>query len=208
MSAAPRNARSGQRGIALITSLLLLIIITLLALSMFRSFGTQEKITGNLREKDRALHAATSAQEFGEWWLLQGNNAAIGATPCAGQATPWNGNLQQGQICSNTLDLGLGLTITTVPWVIAGPGGGVLGTTYQPPQMIIGGLAAGTAGTSDNPAYFGLPTYYIADVGPAADGQGEAYRIDAFGYGTSQSTVAVVESTYEVSQGVVNRSGL
>src|SRR5262250_2857874 len=91
-----------QRGIALITSLLLLIIITLLAVSMFRSLGTQEKIAGNLREKDRALHAAESAQEYGEWWLLQGNNAAIGAVPCT--AGLLNGTLNQGQICSNWLD--------------------------------------------------------------------------------------------------------
>jgi len=39
-------------GVALISSLLLLLIITILALSMFRSFGTQERIAGNLREKD------------------------------------------------------------------------------------------------------------------------------------------------------------
>ena len=204
MSNAGRTARSGQRGIALITSLLLLMMITLLALSMFRSFGTQEKITGNLREKDRALHAAESAQEFGEWWLTQGGNAAIGSSPCV-PGVLWNGTLGQGQICSNTLDQGLGVTITSVPWVTAGPGAGVVGTTYQPTGMIIGGPLAGPV---DNPAYFGLPTFYIADLGLAADGQGEAYRIDAFGYGSSQTTVAVVESTYEVSQGVVNRSGL
>lgn len=201
MSTASRTARTGQRGIALITSLLLLIIITLLALSMFRSFGTQEKITGNLREKDRALHAAESAQEYGEWWLLQGNNSAIGSSPCVGGVL-WNGTLGQGQICSNKLDTNPGITITTVPWVT---GGGPIGTTYQPTGMIIGGPLSGPV---DNPAYFAVPTFYIADLGPAFDGQGEAYRIDAFGYGSSQTTVAVVESTYEVSQGVVNRSGL
>jgi len=60
-----------ERGIALVTSLLLLLIITILALSMFRSFGSLEKIAGNLREKDRALHAAESAQQYAEWWLTQ-----------------------------------------------------------------------------------------------------------------------------------------
>ena len=202
MSHATRT--SHERGMALITSLLLLIIITLLALSMFRSYGTQEKIAGNLREKDRALHAAESAQEYGEWWLLQGNNAAIGAVPCT--AGLLNGTLLQGQICNNPLDTGLGLTITNIPWVTAGPGGGAIGVTYQPQTMAIASL--GQAGTAGNPAYFSLPTFYIADLGPAFDGQGEAYRVDAFGYGSSQTTVAVVESTYEVSQGVVNRSGL
>jgi type IV pilus assembly protein PilX len=45
-------------------------------------------------------------------------------------------------------------------------------------------------------------------MGVAADGAGEAYQIDAYGYGGSATTVAVVESTYEVQQGVVNRGGL
>ena len=45
-----RSAQARQRGVALVTSLLLLVIITILALSMFRSFGTQEKIAGNLEK--------------------------------------------------------------------------------------------------------------------------------------------------------------
>ena len=69
---------------ALVTSILLLLIITILALSMFRSFGTQERIAGNLREKERALHAADSAQQYAEWWLLQSNNTAAGAIACTG----------------------------------------------------------------------------------------------------------------------------
>jgi len=205
MSPTFHPARS-ERGMALITSLLLLIIITLLAVSMFRSFGTQEKIAGNLREKDRALHAAESAQGYGEWWLLQGNNAVIPAVPCVAGLLNANATANVGQICSNPLDTGLGLTVTNVPWVIPGPGGGPVGVTYQPQTMALTSL--GQAGTAGNPAYFSVPTFYIADLGPAFDGQGEAYRIDAFGYGSNQTTIAVVESTYEVSQGVVNRSGL
>ena len=54
-----------QRGVALISAMLLLIIITILGMSMFRSFPTQEKIAGNVREKERALHAANSAQQPG-----------------------------------------------------------------------------------------------------------------------------------------------
>ena len=36
---------------------------------MFRSFGMQEKIAGNMREKQRALQAAVSAEQYAEWWL-------------------------------------------------------------------------------------------------------------------------------------------
>jgi len=184
---------------ALISSLLLLMIITILALSMFRGFGTQEKIAGNLREKDRAFHAATSAQQYAEWWLAQGNNAAIGSVPCA--APLLSANLGQGQICNQTLPTAMGLPAGTpvvqvpLPWT--------LGVTYTPPNMNVMGAAANAPNQ-----YFQTPAFYIADVGVAADGAGEAYQIDAYGYGGAATTVAVVESTYEVQQGVVNRGGL
>jgi type IV pilus assembly protein PilX len=183
-----------QRGIALVSSLLLLIIITILALSMFRSFGAQEKIAGNLREKERALHAAESAQQFGEWWLLQGNNAAIGAVTCV---PGLNARLNQGQIC-NLSPVQAGFDVTSVPWPAS-----AASVSYLPPGMSI------TPGLNvANPPYFDTPAFYIADLGPAADNTGEAYQIDAYGYGGSAATVAVVESTYEIQQGVVNRGGL
>ena len=189
-----------QRGVALISSLLLLLIITILALSMFRSFGTQERIAGNLREKDRALHAAVSAQQYGEWWLTQGNNTAVGAVACA--LGTFNANLGQGQICNQTpVQAGINVTQvgTTVPTA-----GWATQVTYVPPTMGVPGVA----GTNGDPPYFAAPGFYISDRGVAGDGAGEAYQVDAYGYGSAAGTVAVVESTYEVAQGVVNRGGL
>ena len=201
----PRLAVRGQRGIALISSLLLLLVITILGLSMFRSFPTQEKIAGNVREKERALHAATSAQQFAEWWLI--NNVATGDTVCAAQAAPPNANINPGSIpiCSNQLDALLGnpldptLPAAAVPW-----GGGQIGVQYVPIGMTVTGNPLQTAGDS---TYAGSPMFYIADLGAAGDAQGEAYQIDAYAYGGSTSTVAVVESVYELQQGVVNRTG-
>jgi type IV pilus assembly protein PilX len=193
-----------ERGMALITSLLLLLIITILALGMFRGFGSQERIAGNLREKARALHAAESAQQYAEWWLLQGN-AAAGAVTCSAPAL--NANFSQGQICNQTLPTAVGLTgpqATVVkvplPWNI--------GVTYTPPNMNVTPPNTSTTVNVSNEPYFAPPGFYIADLGPAADNAGEAYQIDAYGYGGAPTTVAIVESTYEVSQGVVNRGGL
>jgi type IV pilus assembly protein PilX len=187
-----------QAGMALVTSLLLLVIITILALSMFRSFGTQEKIAGNLREKERALHAAESAQQYAEWWLLEGNNAAIGSVTCA--AGTIVASATSGEICSQTMQQQGVNPTSPIPWAIQ--------NTFTPQGMVI--QTAGyvpTAGNT-NPPYFASPAFYIADRGPAADGQGEAYQIDAYGYGSGANTIAVVESTFEVQQGVVNRGGL
>jgi type IV pilus assembly protein PilX len=191
MSTRPLPLR--QRGVALVTSLLLLLIITILAVSMFRSFGTQEKIAGNVREKERALHASESAQQYAEWWLLQNNNTAIGASQCA--AGSQAASPTQGQICNQTPQQA-GMNLIVVPWVTQ--------ITYTPQNMVLVGQPA----VAGNPPYFNTPAFYIADRGVAADGAGEAYQIDAYGYGSAANTVAVVESVYEVQQGVVNRGAL
>jgi type IV pilus assembly protein PilX len=191
MSQRPLPAK--QRGAALVISILLLLIITILAVSMFRSFGTQEKIAGNVREKERALHASESAQQYAEWWLLQNNNTAIGATQCA--AGSQAASPTQGQICNQTPQQA-GLNLVVVPWVTQ--------ITYTPQNMVLIGQPA----VAGNPPYFNTPAFYIADRGVAADGSGEAYQIDAYGYGSAANTVAVVESVYEVQQGVVNRGAL
>jgi len=177
-----------ERGMALITSLLLLLIITILALSMFRGFGSQEKIASNLREKARAVHAAESAQQYAEWWLLQGNNAAIGSGTCS--APLLNANLGQGEICNQPLP-----SAADVPWNI--------GVTYTLPNMNVTPANAPLTVNVSNEPYYAAPGFYIEDLGIAADLAGEAYRIDAYGYGGSATTVAIVESTYEVSQGIV-----
>jgi type IV pilus assembly protein PilX len=182
-----------QRGAALVISILLLLVITILAVSMFRSFGTQQKIAGNVREKERALHASESAQQYAEWWLLQNNNTAIGATQCA--AGSQAASPTQGQICNQTPQQA-GMNLVVVPWVTQ--------ITYTPQNMVLLGQPA----VAGNPPYFNTPAFYIADRGVAADGSGEAYQIDAYGYGSAANTVAVVESVYEVQQGVVNRGAL
>jgi type IV pilus assembly protein PilX len=188
-----------ERGVALVTSMLLLVIMTIIALSMFRSFSTQEHIAGNLREKERSLHAAESAQQYAEWWLLQGSNLAIGAVACA--AGTLSANANQGQICNETPQQLWGIAnVSQVPWATQ--------VQYLPPGMSV---TAGVNGANGDPPYALTPAFYITDLGPAGDGQGEAYQIDAYGSGSTamnvaSATVAVVESTYEVQQGVVCRS--
>jgi type IV pilus assembly protein PilX len=185
------RTRSTQRGVVLVASLLLLIVVTIIALSMFRSFGIQEKIAGNMREKQRALQAAESAQVFAEVWLM--GNSTGPAVACGGGRL--NGTLGQGQICANTLPTVVA-DVTSVPWTI---GAQKIGVTYLPVNMSIKSIAS----IADllNPSYFDTPTFYISDMGVSADAgfPGEVYQIDSYGYGGTSNTVAVVESTYVVS---------
>jgi type IV pilus assembly protein PilX len=185
------RTRSSERGIALLTSLMLLLIITLLALGMFRSFGVQGRIAGNTREKERALLAAEATQQYAEYWLSVGQGSTQNDTVCNSTANNWlNANLGQGQVCSNALT-----SVTTVPWTV---GGQQVGVQYNP-GLALNIQAAGAVSGS----YAQIPAFYIADLGPSAtDAGSEVYQIDAVGYGGNTNTVAVVESTYEVGSGV------
>jgi type IV pilus assembly protein PilX len=186
----------GERGVVLVTSLLLLVLITLLAVSMFRGFGVEERIAGNLREKQRALHAAESAMQYAEWWLTSADNVNL-----VGNCTAplLSANLRQGMVCQNTLH-SLLANVTSVPWVDP-LNGGEFGVSYASTQMNV------TAAPGPN-TLVSAPRFYISLLGPSATGHGSIYQIDAWGYGASSNAVAVVESTYLVDQGVKDLGAL
>jgi len=179
-----------ERGMALVSSLLLLVVVTLLALAMFRGFSIQGRIAGNVREKQRALTAAQSAQQYAEWWLAQGSNAAMTPQVCDAAL---DANLNQGQICTNALD-----SVTTVPWQADDA---LMGVHYTP-SLMLGKITE----TADAGTFYSRPTFYITDLGTSADGQGEIFQVDAAGWGASPNSVAVVQSTFQVTTGVVCRS--
>jgi type IV pilus assembly protein PilX len=179
MSSANSHVHSGQRGVALITAMLLLLVLTIMGLSMFRSFGMQEKIAGNVREKQRALNAAESAQQYAEYWLSTGTVPATGT--CTGKV-PSSGS---GQVCSPSA-----VDFTAMPWTA-----GVTFTQFTSGSVnTVSGTNTPTTGS-----YYAAPIYYITDLG--ANGNGELYQIDAVGYGGTPDAVAVVESTYVIAQG-------
>jgi type IV pilus assembly protein PilX len=188
MKALPMNSAkfpSQARGMVLVTSLLLLVVVTILAVGMFRSFGIDEKIAGNVREKQKALNAAETAEQNAESWLSLGLNT--GAVTCAAPMVAAN----VGQVCTNTL-VSLGLNPAVVPWQIV-PGGTAnnIGVLYTPSD----GTNIMTTGTG---GYSALPGYYIGLLGSVTANRITTtyYQIDAVGYGSSPDTAAVVEATY------------
>jgi type IV pilus assembly protein PilX len=177
----------------LITTMLLLVVVTLLALAMFRGVGLEERIAGNTMEKQRALQAAVSAQQYGEQWLAT-NITSSPAVDCSGQASS---SSSAPTICTNILSNSLASGIVAnVPWSI---GGQAAGYSYNPvnaatstnyfPVNTAGGLGT----------YYAAPVMYISQLGiDATLSNAVDYRIDAWSYAGAQSTVAVVESTYQV----------
>ncbi|HTP37944.1 MAG TPA: PilX N-terminal domain-containing pilus assembly protein [Steroidobacteraceae bacterium] len=184
--------RRGQRGMVLVASLLLLLVVTIMALGIFRSYGVQEKIASNVREKQRALNAAETAQQFAENWLIS-NATTSAATTCS---TLLNGNLGAGQICSNTLAQA---GITVANWPALAINGTDVGVTYTPVADATHSMSVTTSAASGT--YYAPPRFYITDVGlaPPAFGTGEVYKIDAIGLGGTANSVAIVESTFAVT---------
>ena len=210
--AQPHNPRSNQLGVVLITSLLLLLVVTIMALSMFRSFGIQEKIAGNVREKQRAMQAAASTLQYAEWWLGSQSNAPVAVSAYAAASADVacvalvSANAGQGQICNNTLASN-GISAASVPWTIPGAGGAPIGVSYAPPCMSVTGTLATGASCISADVYYALPRFYIADMGSYGR-SGELYQVDAYSYGLSADTIAVVESTVAVSCLVCNPGAL
>jgi type IV pilus assembly protein PilX len=177
-----------QQGMALISALLLLLVVTIMAVSMFRSYGMQEKMAGNTREKQRALNAAVSAQQYAEWFLSSGN--APPKTTCTALVPSTT-----GQVCDALINP-LDDYTTVVPWNV--------GVTYMPfttnaGNGVVSNVSNTPTGTGTTLSYYQTPTFYITDLGPGYGG--EVYQIDALGYGGLANSVAVVESTYVLTNG-------
>ena len=77
-----------QNGFVLFVTLVLLLIMTMLALYMFRGFIIDEKLSGNHREKNRSLDAAQAALNAAQAWMSTSGNTYSGnwetGIACAG----------------------------------------------------------------------------------------------------------------------------
>ena len=184
MPTLPRRNAPGRRaapGFILMAGLILLVVVTLLSMSMFRSFGLQERIAGNTRDKQRSFEAAQSALQYGEWWLAQGT-AGTGAA-CTGVV---QGNtVASMRVCSSAISN----PQTMSQWSNR--------IEYVPPNMTVasgGGVASATSDVN----YQAKPGIYISYMGLSPDGLSLLYQVTGLGYGGNADTVSVVQSTYRI----------
>ena len=175
-----RNTPRTASGFALITALLFIVIVTLLAATMFRSSGTQGKIAGNTLERQRALEVAEGALRYGEWLLFQTALPAESAT--CNQVIDLNTPGALPVICLTPLK-----NPTTVPWSA--------GMRFTPNGMTVqagGGLLPSQGpNTSQDVYYTAQPMLYIQKLGAATDGS-MLYQITAAGYGGNAASVSVL----------------
>jgi type IV pilus assembly protein PilX len=195
-----KNFPRHQRGVILVTAMLLLIVVTIMALSMFRGYGAQERLAGNTRDKQRALAAAISAQQYAEFQLASGAAPLPGVCPA--------GILPSGmQVCLPPPAPAPLPNFATLPWLT-----GVNYLVFT--QNAINGVsnvisATGTRDSATQSAsYVQAPVFNVIDLGPnAGTPAGEVYQVDAVGFGGTSNTVAVVESTFVIGSNTPSNLG-
>lgn len=171
-----------QRGVALIIGLLMLLIITLLGIAMYKSVSLDEKVAGNLREKQRSFQAAESALRYAEWWLSQHGGET--GTDCHGTVVVDSPSKMAA--CATPL-----ATADTLPWPDK--------FDYQPKGMSVdarGGLTAPDADGVQDVQYQAAPSVHVYYKGLSADGKSMLYQVTSVGYGGAPNAATVLQSTY------------
>ena len=177
--------RHHQRGVVLITSLILLLVTALLALYMFGGFIQDEKISGNTREKARAVDAAYAALNQAEFWLGQPNNAYAGDWVTGASCST---SSSEPVICSNALD-----NPTALPWSV-----GVTPTLGAMTISAEGGVGTYATGTR----------YHIEYLGTVGSNPGAGmYRVTSTASGGNAAAVAVQQAVFQVSTDSQDISG-
>jgi len=105
-----RHRHRDQQGVVLPIVLIVMVIMALLSLSGMNDTALQERMAGNLRDRDVAFQGAEAALRDGEAWL-QGNTATAAGNDAmplladgthAWDVTQWNGS-QAGYAASGTV---------------------------------------------------------------------------------------------------------
>jgi type IV pilus assembly protein PilX len=177
-----------QRGFILIMGLMFMLMCTLLGLAMFRSFGLQERMAGNTRDKQRAFEAAQSALQYAEWWLRSG--AVTAPVLCSGVT---NGNAVAEMRVCDAPPVPPPATSAQLPWPAR--------TEYLPPAMVVQG-GGGVVSDGSDVRYQAKPGLQVHYLGLTNEGTGFLYRVSAYAYGGNADTAAVVQSTYKLGSAV------
>ena len=180
---------SGQRtqgGFVLIASLIIMVILTLLAAAMFRGGSLQEKIAGNLREKQRAFDIAQNTLTFGQNWISANAPAPVNCD---------NAAATKGQIANTPVVCSLASVYpASADTLMADLQSETAGTPYTPG----GNAALKISQTGGQGTVYALPRLFIQAIGQQAGTGNNLYRLTAIAWGGNQSAVAIVQSIFAV----------
>lgn len=160
-----------QTGMALITGLIFMVVLTLLALAAMRTTTLEERMSGNARDRDLAFQSAEAALRAGEQVV---SDATLPAFALGTPLTP--------RIAAATLTT---YWQNTHPWATQSVAIG-----WQPagasaaPQYVVEDMGASAGGGGGTVAFGAL----------IEDG---VYRVTARGVGGSANTVVILQAVYQ-----------
>lgn len=181
-----------QRGVALIASLLIMLLMTIVALSVFRNNNLTERLSGGTRDKQRAFQVAQAALSYGEWWLTQQTTTVLSPVTCSTTTT-----FTSLQVCTTVA----GSTASAIATLKNYQG-------FAPTNMVVN--ASGGLATNGDINYSQRPGIYISTNGKlTATGQ-ILYQVTAVGYGGTNGTSGaqvVVQSYFVLNASSVSGGG-
>ena len=188
----PLHRAQRQRGFALATTLLIILVLGLLAAALFRSGKNQNTNAGSAAEHQRAQRIAEDALRYGEWMLLQIPQPVLVAQCRTLIDLDIGGSNNVPTTCQNALT-----NATSPPWTV--------GMAYTPSGMTVhtgGGLTASSGSTPGDVNYASRPMLYIQQLGPdPAKSSNTLYQITAAGFGGRIDSVSVVQSVVTIGTG-------
>lgn len=160
-----------QTGMALITGLIFMVVLTLLALAAMRTTTLEERMSGNARDRDMAFQSAEAALRVGE-------QVVQGATlPAFALGTPLTPRIAAGTLTTYWQN--------THPWATQSvPTGWQPAGTSAAPQYVVEDMGASAGGGGGSLAFSALNE----------DG---VYRVTARGVGSSADTVVILQAVYQ-----------
>ena len=189
-----------QKGFILFLVMIFLVIMSLLGVSMFNGFTQDQKTSGNLREKDRAIEVAQTGLDAVQYWLAQPGNAYNGGNWVTGYPA-----LSTTDVCATTPPSGTTPIICATPLTNPATSAWASATTSFTPDATYFTLNPnGGAGTyASNVKYYvqfipctGLP----ASSQAACTGQTSAlYKVTATAEGGNATATTVIQAIYQVN---------
>lgn len=186
--------KRNEKGFVLVVCLIFLAIMTLIAVFMFDRFTQDERISGNNREKNRAVDAAQTALDYSKNWMSQAGNVYATGNFNTGVACTTAGSLSAAPvICSDALQASIKL---------APPNWSTSSVTYAEyaPTPSNSASTLMTVASSGKNTYTGKTKFYIQYLGSSSPTPSTSawYKVTASATGGNTDAVTVVEAVYNV----------
>lgn len=181
----PSSYPFAQRGMVLIVGLVMVLLMAIVGVSAIRGSNLQEVMAGNMKDRNQAFQAAEAALRMGEI-QVQTSDASLTFNNTNGLFT--NLNLSGSALGSVTgwsdaVWLANAVTLPTAKLDLK---------LSRPPEYVIEQLEVSVSGAvaSGGAIEYGAS---VEDTGPVI-----LYRISSRGFGGSEASAVIVQSTYRV----------